>query len=114
AAALTTTIVLAIEIREQLRPLDAAFDGDAALVAIERDHAIEIARIDEHHAVAELLAAHRMPAARDRDRRPRRSRVGHRLLQRLDSTRLDDAIDARRIELRVHVVDERAGLALGN
>ena len=57
-----------VQIADQLRPLNAAFDRDHAAFGVEREHAVDDARIDEHAPLAELLAAHRVTAAGDRDR----------------------------------------------
>ena len=73
---------------------------------VERQHAIESPCVDEHRALAELLAAHRVPAAGDRHRRsggPRSKDGGAELVH---VARRDDGRDAGGVELRVQVVDE--------
>ena len=68
-------LLRAVQIADQLRPLNAAFDGDRAALAVEREHAVQRAHVEEDAGFAELLAAHRVPAAGDRDRLAGRSRV---------------------------------------
>src|SRR5438552_1281159 len=68
--------LLAVQELEQRGPLDAALDGDGARVRVEVQHAIQIARVDEHRVLGELLTAHGMTAARDRDRSSLPARAG--------------------------------------
>ena len=53
---------------DQLGPLDAGIGLDDASLSIEAKLAPHRARIDHHRPARELLAAHGMTAARDRNR----------------------------------------------
>jgi hypothetical protein len=89
----------AIEMLEQPWPLDAALDRDGAALGVERQHAVEVACIDQHAGFAELLASHRMSPADDRHRDPRRPRAHDRRLHVGDGSRLDDLAHRRGVEL---------------
>src|SRR4030095_8792387 len=60
---------LSVEISpNQFRPLDPGFCFEQAAFTIERDQAIQFARIDANAVCGELLAAHRVPASRNGNR----------------------------------------------
>ena len=82
---------------------------DDPALGVEGQHAIEAPRVDEDARLAELLATHRMPAARDRHRLPLTPRVSHDRRGLFDITRPDDRLHSRRVQLRVDVVDNRGG-----
>src|SRR6185436_17084016 len=98
----------------QLGPLDAAFHHHMTAVIVEREDAVEAAHVDEHARRAELLTAHRVAAAGHGDRLTARGRVADREADLVNSLWFDDGGDARRVELRVDVVDERSRVAIGN
>ncbi len=92
----------------QLGPLDAGIGLDDAALGIQAKLAPHRARIDHDRTAGELLAAHGMTAARDRNRlsvAPGGLDGGSQRRLRLDR---DHAIDACLVELGVHVVDQRA------
>ena len=66
------SLLRAIQIVDQLRPLNPALDGDHAPFSIEVEDTVQRPRIDEQRRLTELLAAHRVTAASDRDRLVRR------------------------------------------
>ena len=99
----------ALEVFEQRRPQDAALDGDEAALGVEGEHPVERARIDEHAGLAELLPAHRVASAGDRHRLAVATGPRHGRCQFAHRARPDDRGDARGVQLRVDVVDERAG-----
>jgi hypothetical protein len=101
--------LLALEPCHQGRPLDAGLDLDESLGAIEREHLIELGQVEQQRVLAELLAAHRMPTAGHADRTAFVGRPGQRRLHVVERTRRRDAPHARRVELRLHIVDGDAG-----
>ena len=54
---------------EDLGPLDAGLDLAQAALAVEREHAVQLARVEHQGVGAELLAAHGVASARDAHRR---------------------------------------------
>lgn len=92
---------------EERRPLDATFDRDESRARVERDHAVERARVDERRAGAELLSAHRVPPAGDRQRPARHPGAGHDHAEFLEVPRRDHGGDLCGVERGVEVVDER-------
>ena len=94
-----TPFLYAIQIIDQGRPLNAAFERDDAAPVVEREHLVQIAGVDENRAFGELLAAHGVTAAGDRHRLAGRGRAGDGRLQIGNRRGLDDPRDARRIEL---------------
>ena len=110
----TSGLLHALEILQERGPEDASLHGDQPALGVERQHPIERARIDEHAGLAELLAAHRMPSARDRYGFPFVSGISHCRRQLADVARGDNRVDARRVQLRMDIVDEGArDLVLG-
>ena len=93
---------------DQLRPLDAGLGLDHAALGIEGDDPPHRPHVEQNRAGGELLAAHGVPSARDRDRLARGARRRQRGAQRLLGGDRDHLVDAGGIELRVDVVDQRA------
>jgi hypothetical protein len=91
---------------EDLRPLDARLDLEQALLAVEREHPVELADVEHHGVGAELLAAHGVAPACDAHRAPLLARRRKQPPQRIGAGRRGDAKHPRRVELRVDVVDE--------
>jgi hypothetical protein len=77
---------------------------------VEGEHAIECPRIDQHGTLAELLTAHGMPASGDRKRSACLPGFRERRTELAEIARLDDRPDASFVQLRMDVVDRRAGL----
>ena len=50
---------------DERRPLDAGLDLDQPALLVDREDPGERSRVEQDTARAELLAAHRMPSARD-------------------------------------------------
>ena len=68
-APLLCLVCLSVEIRaNQLWPLDPGFCLEQAAFTIERNHAIQPARVDANAVRGELLATHRVPASRNGNR----------------------------------------------
>jgi len=104
------------QVLEQLRPLHAGFHLDQPALGVERQHLVHLPDIEQHAVGGELLRAHGVAAAGDAQRTLLGPRQLHRAAHRVDRRRFDNAEHARRVELRVHVVDEDAlglGLRLG-
>ena len=95
---------LLLQVAEDGRPLDAGLELDQPAVPVEVEDATETARVEEEAALAELLAAHRMPAAGDRHREPALARAGDGLAQGVERIDLVDLSHSRLVELRVDVV----------
>ena len=94
------------QMRDELRPLDAGFNGDQTAFRIEIDDARQSCRVDEEPARAELLSAHRVAAATDAQRKAAISRVEYRRdLQFVYRRRSGNRGNARTIQLRVDIVD---------
>src|SRR4029079_16306284 len=55
------------QVRHELRPVDAGFDGDEAALDIQIEHSTESAHVEQQRAPAKLLTAHRMTSTRDAD-----------------------------------------------
>jgi hypothetical protein len=89
----------AIQVFEELRPLDAAFHRDRSVVSVERQYAVHLAHIQKEMALAELLPAHRVAAAGHRDRPARRPRAGDRGAHLGDAPWLDDGVDVCGVQL---------------
>jgi hypothetical protein len=53
----------AVEMRDELRPLDAGLDLDNVIVQIQSQHPFEVGQIHEDHVGAELLAALGVPTS---------------------------------------------------
>ena len=100
--------MFADQVINQFGPLDAGLDLDLAFGAVELHDAIEGVHVEQNRIAAELLAAHRMPAAGDADRPTVALRVLQRRLQRVEGRRLHDLPHARGVELGLHVVDFEA------
>src|SRR5207244_6195044 len=75
---------------------------------VEREHAIELADVDEDAVGRERLRAHRVAASGDAYRAALAARCLECRAHPVEVARLDDAIDARRIELRMDVVHDNA------
>ena len=102
------------QVLEQLRPLHAGFHLDQPALGVERQHLVHLADVEQHAVGGELLRAHGVAPAGDAQRALLGPRQLHRGAHGVDRLRLDDAVDPRRVELRVHVVDDDAlGLRLG-
>jgi hypothetical protein len=56
------------EVVQDLRPLDAGLDLEVALLRVERDHLRHAPHVDQQAVAEELLAAHGVARAADRDR----------------------------------------------
>ena len=95
-----------LERAEERRPLDPALDRDVPARGIEADDACERAGVDEQRALAKLLAAHRVPAAGDRDRDAGSACEENRPPKLGDCSRRDDPSHPGRVELSVDVVDD--------
>ena len=98
---------------DERRPLDARLDLDEAALLVEREDARERARVEHDAAGAELLPAHRVPAAGDRDRRARCAGAVERRADRLERADRHDLVDRGLVEPRVDVVDEHAVIPPG-
>jgi hypothetical protein len=94
------------EIVDELRPLRARLHRHQAALGVEGEDAIHRTGVDEQRPFAELLAAHRVPPARDADGRALLARTAHQLRQRLVMRGLRDRAHRRRVELGMHVVDD--------
>ena len=95
---------------DQFGPLDARLGFDHALLAVESHDPPHGSHIEKHGIFGELLAAHGVPSAGKANGLAFRacgSQCGAQRRLRIDG---DDAIDARRIELRMDIVDEDARL----
>jgi hypothetical protein len=103
-----------VQIINELRPLNTTLDGNDASFVIETEDAVHRPRIDEQRAFGELLTAHGVTAAGDRDSLPLRLGLCNRRLQLFDAIGSDDRSDLRSIELRVHVVDDGASGPIWN
>src|SRR5688500_3351799 len=97
---------------QELRPLHAGLDLEMAFLLVEGEHLRQAPRVDHQPVGEELLTAHGVARAREAD-------LFLLLLRRLDGAAhavervgLHDAPYARRVELRVDVVDEDAGRRL--
>lgn len=105
--------LLAMELVNQLRPLNAGLDFDLAFFPVQPHHAIELGHVHEYGVAAELLAAHRVPAAAHADSDPLAPGVAHGSGHLIHRTRLDNPPYSRRVELRLHIVDCHAGRFVG-
>jgi pimeloyl-ACP methyl ester carboxylesterase len=99
--------LLGAEPLDQPRPLQAGLDLDHSPLAVEIEHPVEIARVEQEPAGAELLASHRMATAGDRDRCAGLRRAVHRIPDRIERVESDDVLDDGLVELRMDVVDGR-------
>ena len=72
---------------------------------VEAHDAVEPLHVEQDGIAAELLAAHRVPAAGDADGPPFPPGVSQSCLDRVEGRRLDDPVDARGVQLGLHVVD---------
>ncbi|MDQ2984226.1 MAG: hypothetical protein M3R70_09940 [Actinomycetota bacterium] len=88
--------------------MNSGLDLQDPLLAIEVDHACQVTRVKEDPAGAELLAAHRVTAARDGNRLTRVTCVDHGVLDLLERTDRDDGVNDRFVQLGVNVVDRQA------
>ncbi len=95
----------ALERLEEPRPLDPGLDLDEPTFAIEREHASASGEVEEEAAGEELLPAHRVPPAGDRQAGARPPGGGHGLDDPGNGGRAEDAAHLGRVELRVRVVD---------
>ena len=86
------SVLFPFDCREQFRPLHPALDRDRSVLSVERDHLVPPARVDQHGGIGELLPAHRVPAAGDRDRLT--GRRGSAMVCRTASTVRTVTIDA--------------------
>src|SRR5437667_11187356 len=110
---LLCAIPLSIQVSaNQFRPLDARFRFDQTMLLIERNYPIERTRIDTNAASGKLLASHRMPAARNRDRQTFLRRRTHNLRTFVSTTSQSKFADARAIKRRVDVVNPMLSLRL--
>ena len=89
----------------QFRPLDARFRFDQTAFLIERNHAIERARVDANAVRGKLLATHRMTAARNGDGQAFSRRRTHNLRKFISGARRQKLANAGAIELRMDVID---------
>ncbi len=96
------------QVLQDLRPLDAGLHLQVALLGVEAEHAVHAPRVDHQPVHEELLAAHGVARARDADRLFFLLRRAHRRADALQRLGLHDAPHARRVELRVDVVDQDA------
>jgi hypothetical protein len=92
---------------DEVRPLDAGLDFDEAVLVVDREDAGERMRVEDDTARAELLPAHRVPAAGDGDRPTRGAGEIECRADRLERVDRHDGVDFGRVELRVDVVDDR-------
>ena len=108
-------VLLAVEeIFVQLRPLNAGFDFDFTVDAVELDDAGEAVHVDECRARRELLAAHGVSATGNADRSAVSPGRANRRLHRVGRIGTNDAAHPRRVEVRVYVVDiDAAGVGAG-
>ena len=98
----------ALEVLHERGPEDASLHGDQPTLGVERQHTVERTGIDEDAGLPELLAAHRMPPARDRHGLSVAAGASNRRCELADVARRDDRGHARRVQLRVDIVDEDA------
>ena len=95
----------AIERLQQLRPLHARLDLDQAALYIELQHAVAAGQIDQPAGLPELLPAHRMASAADRDRDADAPCARHRGRHFEQVARMEGAQHRCRVQPRVQVVD---------
>src|SRR5207249_1897180 len=93
------------EVGDQFRPFDPGLGFDEAPLAIEVHDAVELLHVEEDGVAAELLAPHGMPSAGHADDPPLALGGPEGRLDVVNGSWLDDAVDARRIQLRLDVVD---------
>ncbi len=96
-----------------VRPGDAGFDFDQAAVVIELADAIESPHVEQRRAGQELLAAHRVPPARDRQRSPGVAGVVDGAHDFFDGSRLEDSRHDDAVQRRMRVVHLAAVTTLG-
>ncbi len=93
---------------DHIRPHRARLHGEKAALLVERDRPIHPGHVQERAVRAELLTAHRMTSTADRQPPAAWALLLHaqdRLPHIVDSGRPDDLEHARRIQPRMHVVD---------
>ena len=96
------------EILDQLRPFDSGLHFDDSALMIEMQNIVHRSDVDERGTGPELLPTHRMAAAAKRQFSrgftDRRDELGLR-------ARTNDVANARRIQLRMNIVDEYGPVA---
>src|SRR5256885_10471858 len=101
------------ELLNESGPLNSGLDLDCSVLEIEREHAIEVASVEQNTVLEKLLTAHRVPAASDTDA-PARRRAKDRFAGIGHTAHLDACPNARRIEPCMNVVhDLRFAVASG-
>ena len=94
---------------DHLRPHRARLHGEKAALLVERDRPIHPGHVQERTPRAELLTAHRMTSTANRQPPAAWAlllHAQHRLPHIVDSGRPDDLDHPRRIQPRMHVVDD--------
>src|SRR5207249_5117086 len=99
------TDLLALEVADQLRPFDAALDLDLSSLPVEAHDAVEGLHVEQDRVGAELLAAHRVPAASHADSPPLAPGGAQGGVNVVETRGLDDPVDARGVQPRLDVVD---------
>ena len=99
-------LALEVEIAcDQRRPADSGLGCDETLLVVHLQHTTQTGQIEQDAAFEELLRAHRMARAAQRDRLADLRSGGDVAAQLLHGRRREDPLHPGRIELRMDVVD---------
>jgi len=100
------SLLCLLQMIQEFGPADSRLHGEEPVLLVERDDAVQPARVEQDGVRSELLPAHRVAAPGDADCVAFPASLGHDLLHLLHRNGRSDSSHPRFVQPRMHVVDD--------